>query len=230
MGDEKRALALLKKIPLLSFLPLDTRERLAGKVEIHEVPRRRVIYLPGDPGETVYFIATGRVKISKVTQDGKELTLAYYEAGELLGEFCLIDGSPRQNMAEAAESSALLELDRKEFAAIFADHPQAAWDLIKILAVRRRDIENKIEQLIFRDVGSKLAELLLDLSREHGVKHNGGILLSTKITHQEMANIIGSTRETVSLALAQFKKKGLITNEGRKLILVDKEGLYSMAP
>jgi CRP/FNR family cyclic AMP-dependent transcriptional regulator len=90
-------------------------------------------------------------------------------------------------------------------------------------------VENKIETLIFKDVNAKLAELLLRLSLEYGVDEERGTLLAVKITHQEMANLIGSTRETVSLTLSQFKRRGLIASDGRKVILADRDGLKALA-
>jgi CRP/FNR family transcriptional regulator, cyclic AMP receptor protein len=95
--------------------------------------------------------------------------------------------------------------------------------------VRRKDLESRVEQLIFKDVGAKLAELLLELGVQHGVEEERGVVLNLKITHQEMANLIGSTRETVSLTLSQFKRKGLIESEGRRIIVVDREGLKALA-
>jgi len=86
-----------------------------------------------------------------------------------------------------------------------------------------------MEQLIFKDVGSKLAELLLDLGIHHGIPDTRGVAVGLKITHQEMANLIGSTRETVSLTLSQFKRKGLIQTDGRRVILADREGLKALA-
>ncbi len=104
-----------------------------------------------------------------------------------------------------------------------------AYPMARTLIARRRDLETKVEQLIFKDVGSKLAELLLRLGTEHGVENKKGLVLGLKITHQEMANLIGSTRETVSLTLSQFKRKGFIATEGRRVILADTEGLRALA-
>ena len=101
--------------------------------------------------------------------------------------------------------------------------------LVKVVAQRRREVENKIEQLIFKDVNSKLAELLLRLGEEYGIEDSRGTLVSLKITHQEMANLIGSTRETVSLTLSQFKRRGFIHTDGRKVILADRDGLKALA-
>jgi CRP/FNR family cyclic AMP-dependent transcriptional regulator len=227
--EDQRALWYLKKIPLLQDLGPDVMSRLAETVQIAEVRRRQVIYLPGDPGRTVYFVNGGRVKISKVTRDGKELTLAYRGPGELFGEIALVEGGPREEMAEAVENALLTELDRSDFERLIQGQPILGLRLARLLTQRRRDIENKIENLVFKDVNAKLADLLLRLGNDFGVDDARGTLLALKITHQEMANLIGSTRETVSLTLSQFKRKGLIRTDGRKVIIADREGLKALS-
>jgi CRP-like cAMP-binding protein len=227
--DDKRALWYLKKIPLLSDMSHDAIVRLAERVQLLEVRRRQVVYLPGDPGHTVYFVNGGRVKISKVTRDGKELTLAYRGPGDLFGELSLLDGGPREEMAEAVENALITELERGEFEKLVQRDGMVGYRLMKIFAQRRREIENQIENLVFKDVNAKLAQLLLRLGIEYGVDDARGTLVALKITHQEMANLIGSTRETVSLTLSQFKRKGLIHIDGRKVILADADGLKALA-
>ena len=229
MQEDQRALWYLKKIPLFQDLGPDAMSRLAETVQIAEIRRRQVIYLPGDPGRTVYFVNGGRVKISKVTRDGKELTLAYRGPGELFGEIALIEGGPREEMAEAMENALLTEMERGDFERLIQTQPLLGLRLARLLTQRRRDIENKIENLVFKDVNSKLAELLIRLGSEFGVDDARGTLVALKITHQEMANLIGSTRETVSLTLSQFKRKGLIRTDGRKVIIADREGLKALA-
>jgi CRP/FNR family transcriptional regulator, cyclic AMP receptor protein len=227
--EDQRALWYLKKIPLFQDLGPDAMTRLAETVQIAEIRRRQVIYLPGDPGRTVYFVNGGRVKISKVTRDGKELTLAYRGPGELFGEIALVEGGPREEMAEAMENALLTEMERGDFERLIQTQPLLGLRLARLLTQRRRDIENKIENLVFKDVNSKLAELLIRLAAEFGVDDARGTLVALKITHQEMANLIGSTRETVSLTLSQFKRKGLIRTDGRKVIIADREGLKALA-
>src|SRR5262245_3917081 len=227
--DEKRALWYLKKIPLLGELSIDGLARLAEKVELTEVRRRQVIYLPGDPGHSVYFVNGGRVKISKVNRDGKELTLAYRGPGEIFGELALIDGGPREDMAEAMDNALLTVVAREEFEHLVERERSVGYRLTKVLAPRRREVEAKIEHLVFKDVNAKLAGLLIRLAGEYGVDDSRGTLVALKITHQEMANLIGSTRETVSLTLSQFKRRGLIQTDGRKVIIADREGLRALA-
>src|SRR5690606_8706212 len=113
--DSKRTLWYLKKIPILANLGPEVLARLSERVELREVRRRDVIYLPGDPGAAVYFVNGGRVKISKVTRDGKALTLGYCGPSEIFGECSLVAGGAREEMAEAMENAMVTEVQREDF-------------------------------------------------------------------------------------------------------------------
>ncbi|MCP4447249.1 MAG: Crp/Fnr family transcriptional regulator [Myxococcales bacterium] len=228
MQENKRTLWYLKKVPLLAGIGSDLMARLSECVELREVRRREVVYLPGDPGESLFLVNGGRVRISKVTRDGKALTLNYCGPSEIFGETCLVDGGPRQEMAEAIENSMISEIGREVFEDFLSKSADLGLRTTKLLAARRLHLENKVETLVFRDVTSKLAELLLELAEKYGVEDSRGTLIALKITHQELANLIGSTRETVSLTLSQFKRKDLLTTDGRKVIVTDSESLRAL--
>jgi CRP-like cAMP-binding protein len=227
-AEEKRVVQILRKCPVLVDAPPDSLAQLAAAALTQSFRARQVVYLPGDRAASVHFIASGRVKVSKVTRDGKELTLAYRTSGDFFGETCLLEGGPREEMVEAMENTMSVELDRAGLDHLLANHAPVAYPFARALIDRWRGLQTKVEQLVFKDVGSKLAELLLRLGSEHGIEHRRGLVLGLKITHQEMANLIGSTRETVSLTLSQFKRKGFIHTEGRKVILADREGLRAL--
>jgi CRP/FNR family transcriptional regulator, cyclic AMP receptor protein len=229
VAEEKQIIALLRKCDVLSETPADLMQGLLPGLAVGTYRPRQVIYLPGDRAQGVHFLTTGRIKISKVTRDGKELTLAYRNEGDFFGEPCLLDGGPREEMAEAMDASVTVEIPRDMLDALLRRDGTAAYKFARALIVRRKDLETRVEQLIFKDVGAKLAELLLSLGQEHGISDERGIVVGLKITHQEMANLIGSTRETVSLTLSQFKRKGLIQTDGRRVILADLEGLRALA-
>ena len=228
MNDLKRTLWYLKKIPLLAELGPEGLARLAERVEQREVRRREVVYMNGDPGDALFFVNGGRIKISKVTRDGKSLTLFYCGPSELFGEGCLLDGGPRTEMAEAVENAMLTQIERGDFERLLQQHAVLGASMTRLMVARRRELETKVEALVFRDVTSKLAELLLKLASEYGVDDARGTMVALKITHQELANLIGSTRETVSLTLSQFKRKRYICTEGRKVIISDAEGLKAL--
>jgi CRP/FNR family cyclic AMP-dependent transcriptional regulator len=229
LQEERRLLWYLKKIPLLESLSAEALGQLVSHVELREVRRRQVLYIPGDPGQSVFFLNGGRIKVSKVTRDGRELTLAYRVPGEIFGEVCLGEGKPREEMAEAMENALVTVVERPVFEKLVDRHPRLAWELMRVSNERRIEVENKVARLIFRDVNAKLADLIISLGKEYGVEDARGTLVAIKITHQEMANLIGSTRETVSLTLSQFKKQGLIAMDGRKVIVTDFDGLRALA-
>jgi CRP-like cAMP-binding protein len=228
-AEEKRILGILRKSPVLADASVEALARLATAAQLQSYQPRRVVFLPGGRAVGVHFLASGRVKISKVTRDGKELTLAYRTAGDFFGESALLEGGPREEMVEAMEVTATVEVERSAMDKLLQTNASVTYQFLRAMINRRRELETKVEQLVFKDVGSKLAELLLRLGSEHGLEHKRGLVLGLKITHQEMANLIGSTRETVSLTLSHFKRNGLIQTEGRKVILVDREALRSLA-
>jgi CRP-like cAMP-binding protein len=228
-ADDKEVVGLLRKCEVLAESPLDSLHAVLPGLTIGNYRPRQVIYLPGDRAQGVHFLTSGRIKISKVTRDGKELTLAYRNEGDFFGEPCLLDGGPREEMAEAMDASVTVELPRDALDNLLKHDGGAAYKFARALILRRKDLETRVEQLIFKDVGAKLAELLLNLGHEHGISDERGLIVGLKITHQEMANLIGSTRETVSLTLSQFKRKGLIQTEGRRVILADQEGLKALS-
>src|SRR3954468_16868288 len=228
-GEDKQTLALLRRCDVLSEISPEALQALLPGITMGSYRPRQVIYLPGDRAQGVHFLASGRIKVSKVTRDGKELTLAYRTEGDFFGEPCLLDGGPREEMAEAMDASVTVEVERELLDQLLGINGVAAYKFARALIARRKDLETRVEQLIFKDVGSKLAELLLNLGHDHGIADERGLVVGLKITHQEMANLIGSTREAVSLTLSQFKRKGLIQTDGRKVILADLEGLRALA-
>lgn len=228
MSDDRRALLHLKKIPMFNSLSAEELEALARDVTLQEARKRRVIYMSGDPGQTIFFVASGRVKVSRITPDGKELTLSYCGPGEFFGDASLLDRGAREEMVEVTENALVMEFTADILERLIKTHTDLAYQMTRLLCERRRALERKMEDLLFKDVGAKLAELLIGLRDEYGVDDKRGTLVAFKITHQEMANLIGATRETVSLTLAQFKKNKLITTLGRKVIITNLEGLQAL--
>ncbi len=222
-------MGILRRSTLLLEAPAEALAKLAVTATVQTFRSRQVIYLPGDKALGVHLLSTGRVKVSKVTRDGKELTLAYRTGGDFFGEACLLEAGPRAEMVEAMETTTTVAVEREALDRVVATHAPIARQLARLLMARQRDLETKLEQLVFKDVGSKLADLLLKLGTEHGVQKRRGLVVDLRITHQEMANLIGATRETVSLTLSQFKRKGFIDTDGRKVILANRDSLRALA-
>jgi CRP-like cAMP-binding protein len=213
----------LQRINLFKEIPADDMEELARVTRMELAKKKETIFLPGESSQQIYLLKTGRVKISRISEEGRELTLALLEPGEIFGELEILEGSARDTIAEAMEESQLCVIQKEQFLSLIRKKPELSFRLTKLIGLRLRRIESRVEDLVFRDVPSRLAHLIIQLSEEYGKATPDGIFLDIKITHQEMANLIGSIRETVSATLGEFKKEGLITFEGRKIIILRPE-------
>ncbi len=184
------------------------------------VKKKSAIFFPGDPSQKVYILKEGHIKISRVSEEGREVTLALLEPGDIFGELEVLQDSPRDTLAEALDDSRLCVIQKAQFLSMIKRKPEYSFRLIKLIGFRLKKIENRIEDLVFRDVHSRVALLLLQFSKDYGRATPEGIHIEIKVTHQEIANLIGSIRETVSTILGEFKKESLITFEGRNILVV----------
>ncbi len=192
--------------------------------------KKDLIYLPGDVSDQVYLLKEGRVKISKLSEDGREITLVILEPGEIFGESALIDDKEtRSTVAEALENAYICVISRKDFEEFINNKPELALSITKLMGFRRRQIENMLEDLVFRGVHERLAILLLRLAERHGKEVDGKSLIDISLTHYDYANLIGSTRETTTACLNDFKREGLIEFQKRKVVIINEKGLRNRA-
>ncbi|MBA3753253.1 MAG: Crp/Fnr family transcriptional regulator [Nitrospira sp.] len=167
----------------------------------------------------------GRVKIANTSANGKEVTFDILESGEIFGELDVLEDSPRTTSAEALDDALICVIRREDFDRYLAAHPNVTIKLTKLIGLRLRKIQSRVEDLVFRDVPARLAHLLIELSKSDGVKESQGIRLRAQLTHQEMANLIGCSRETVSTTLGQFRDDGLIHMDGRPIVILKLDAL-----
>lgn len=211
----------LNRVKLFQDLSLDDAARIEAMSEVVKVRRRHVIFTPGDASDSLYLLKSGLVKISRVTEEGKELTLYFLSPGDVFGEASLIDRVPRNTLAQAYEDCVLQVIDRDSALKFMSGHPEFLLRVTQLIAERRRQLENKIDNLLFKSAHARLAGLFLELAKEFGVRDSRGIIINLKLTHREIANLIGSTRETVSFALLDLRKDELIQTDGKRVILLD---------
>lgn len=219
----------LKGVPLFSELP-EAHLQSLGELLIERSYRRgATIFFEGDPGDALYIVRSGIVKISRVAEDGREKTLAFLGKGEPFGEMALIDGGPRSAIAQALEATSLYALHRADFLAALTENPALSLGVIKVLSARLQQANAQLMDLVFRDVRGRVAQALLDLARRHGVPLTNGRMISVKLTHQEIANLVGTARETVSRTFAELQDSGIIRIEGRNIVLLDAAQLEGYA-
>ncbi len=199
--------------------------RLGPRCRSRAFKRGEPIYLPAESAAAALLLAEGRVKIGSVTEEGKQAILAFIEPGELFGELAVLDGGPRDEFAEAAEKSTVILIPADALNELVAANPQVAIGITKLIGLRRRRIEQRLKSLLFRSNRQRLVSLLLELAEQYGEISPEGVRLRIKLSHHDLASVIGSTRETVTVVLGELQNEGLVTVGRRKILLTNLERL-----
>jgi CRP-like cAMP-binding protein len=225
---ERSKLWYLKNINLLQGLSDEQMRMIEQRTVMREVRRREVLYLPGDAGDRIYLLKRGVVKISALQEDGREVLLALLRRGEVFGEEAVLDDSPRDHMAEAYEDALVCIITRQDFMDMLRSHPDLVFKVTKLIGLRLKTFRNRVEHLLFKGASQRLASTLLELAHEHGVTDAQGILVPLRLSQQDLANLIGVTRESVNMALSDFRRRGLVVLEGRAFRLPRPQGLREL--
>jgi CRP-like cAMP-binding protein len=215
----------LKHIRLFDGISPSEMQEMEKITRMEEVKKRQPLYLPGDPSSNVYLLKKGRVKIANTAPNWKEVTFDILEPGEVFGELEVIEDVPRSTSAETLDDAVICIIPRKDFDQYLAMHPNVTVKLTKLIGLRLRKIQSRVEDLVFRDVPARLAHLLSELGKSDGIADKQGIRIKVKLTHQEMANLIGCSRETVSTTMGQFRDDGLIQIDGRTITILKPNAL-----
>lgn len=218
----------IRQNPMFSDLPERELELLEQVVETREVRRRAPIWEPGSPATNVYVVRNGIVKLFKTSDEGRELTLHFFTKDQLFGELAVVSETPHDTSAEAYEDASLLVVSKDDFIKVMMRNPPLAMRMMRLVGERRRQLETRVESLLFRSAHSRLAALFLELSGPFGVRDSRGVIINLKLTHREIASLIGATRETVSFAILDLRRDNLILTEGKRVILLDETGLKKL--
>jgi len=221
-GTTSETIWFLKRCPLFESLNAAECRRLESRALVRSFARHEVIYFPSELGQSVLLLTRGRVKIKTVTPDGRETILAFIEAGELFGELALLDGAPRDEFAEAVEAAQVLAIPRDEMLGLMSRRADVALHITKLLGFRRRRIENRLRNILFRSNRERTAALLLELAEAHGERVGNHWEIRLQLSHQDLANLIGATRETVTVTLGQLQREGLIEVNRRRIHILDR--------
>jgi len=211
----------LKRCDLLGKLTAEQLTELERKSQVKRFAKSSPIYLPSQPADSVMLVADGLVKICHLTSEGKVSTLAFVKTGELFGELSLFDEDERGEYCEAVEATAVIRIPREAIQSLMTTQLDVALGVTKLVGLRRRRIENRLRNLLFTSNQQRLNHLLLDLADQFGVAVEDGIRLGLKLSHQEIANLIGTTRETVTIMLGKMKADGLIGGKRQSVVLTD---------
>ena len=216
--------SFLATVPLFKSLDATELTKFGELVREKSYPKGSVILFEDDPGDSLFVVRSGRVKVVLVAEDGREVILGILGVGEHVGELSLIDDQPRSAHVIAMEDTTLLVLRRDDFRRRVEASPAVAWSLLTELSRRLRRADGKIGSLVLLDVPGRIARLLLDSADE-----SGGPLIDKPITHQTIAHVIGASRETVSRAMRGFQDAGWITVERRRIRIMNPSALTQRA-
>jgi CRP-like cAMP-binding protein len=214
----------LGAIPLFSHLGGPELTRLAGVVRERHYPKNSMVLFADDPGDTLFIVLKGQVKVVLVGEDGREVILSILKDGDFFGEMALIDDRPRSANVIATTASDMLVLRRVDFQQCLEASPRIALGLLQELSRRLRFADDKIGGLVLLDVNGRVARLLLQLADEHG-----GEGIPRTATHHTLAQMVGSSRETVSRTLRELQEQGLITVSRNRIELANRPGLEKLA-
>lgn len=217
--------SLLKNVPLLSELQDAELEALAEVAVVRRVPQDAIILLAEEEGDTLFVIVKGRVKVTVMSEDGREVILSILKDGDIFGEMSLLDGKPRSASVIATDETELIMLRRSDFLSRLERYPQMASKMLATLASRLRRTNRQVESLALLNVYGRIAGTLLQLADDQGVKTDQGIIIPERPIHQEIANMAGTTRETVSRVLNDLERRGYIVRDGRKIVILSADRL-----
>ena len=208
---------------------LDDFERAGVRVIERRFKARDVIFTPGDPDDQLYFLLEGTVRLYKIYGDYKEATTALLKDNGVFGKLSLVEGRWQDVFAEAVTDARVAAVQKATITEVMKRDPEFALKLFSSLSERLRQSDEVIESLLHREVATRLATLLLNLGDRFGEHDGVGTTVGVRLTHQELANMIASTREAVSKVMSELQREGAIEVKNRKIILKDKNALTEHA-
>ncbi|BBZ43748.1 Crp/Fnr family transcriptional regulator [Mycobacterium parmense] len=182
---------------------------------------REIVFVEGEPGDDLYIITSGSVKVFHKTPDGRENMIAVLGPGDMFGELALFDPGPRTSTVATLTEMQARTMGRAALQKWIGEYPEIAEQLLRVLARRLRRTNNALCDLIFTDVPGRVAKQLLDLAMRFGTSNAGSLHVDHRLTQKEVAQLVGSSRETVNKALADFTERGWIRQEGKTLIIME---------
>jgi len=204
-------------------------ESLADALESVEFPRGHVIFSEGELGDRLYIISSGKVKVGRKAPDGRENLLAVFGPSDMFGELSIFDPGPRTSTATTVTEVRAHTMDRAALREWISKRPEIAEQLLRVIARRLRRTNNMLADLIFTDVPGRVAKSLLQLARQFGSQEGGLLRVTHDLTQEEIAQLVGASRETVNKALADFASRGWLRLEGKSVLILEPERLARRA-
>jgi CRP/FNR family cyclic AMP-dependent transcriptional regulator len=225
LGGEMEKKSILKRVPLFNEVEDKELEKIAQISHLRKCRKDEDVFSEGEAGDALYIPVSGVAKVFRRSSDGRIKTLAILEKGDFLGEMAILDREICSANVRAAEDNEMLVINGRDFEASLISNPQIAFKIMETFSARLRDADKQIESLTFQIVSGRLVIALLDLAEKHGVQTEKGIKIDMELTHQELAEMVGTAREVVSRILNDFRKTNCVEIEKHHITITDKEEL-----
>ena len=220
---------VLRQSPLFSGVDEDSAAVLEDSMAASTLSRGDVLFNEGDAGNQLYVVIDGKIKLGRTSADGRENLLAILGPGQMFGELSFFDPGPRSATATAVTDVELKSLGHDSLIPVISTHPDVALALLHQLAGRLRRTNEVVGDLVFSDVPGRVAKALIDLAGRFGRQADDGVHVNHDLTQEELAQLVGASRETVNKALADFASRGWMRLEPRSVVILDLERLQRRA-
>jgi CRP-like cAMP-binding protein len=223
-------IGLLRELELFAGLSEADIEAIGHATTMTHCQPGQLILSPDDPPDRIHILKRGRVRVYRISPDGKQLTLDIYERGTILGDMRLL-GQERvaEAYAETLDEAVICTITPDELRRLIERYPVIAVNIISHLSRRLQEAERELEAMAYQRVGQRLARKLLDLAERFGVPTRRGTLIGARLTQQELAEMIGTTRETLAHTISDFRRRGLLETLRQQVVIRDAERLAGIA-
>ncbi len=218
--------SILAQVPLFSHLPDEGLDELGGKLQRRRFEREQIIFHKNDPGSTLYIIISGKVKIVLPSAEGEAVLVALLSTGDFFGELSLFDGEPRSATSIASEPTDILTLDQEDLFEYLRGNPNAAEEIFSELSLRLRRTDELLSDAAFCNLSTRLSKRILDLAERYGQPNEeGNTRINMRLRQQDLADMVGATRESVNKMLKTYKLKNLLSIKSGYITILDEGAL-----
>jgi CRP/FNR family transcriptional regulator, cyclic AMP receptor protein len=219
--EEDKKIEFLRSISLCGSMSDAEITNIAEHCQLKKFTKRNIVFMEQDPGNMFYIIYNGKIKITKLNNDGNEVILSILGTGDFFGEMSLLDQYKRNANAIALEDIELLTIDRNEFLDVLHKNTTFTFNLLKTFAIRLRSTDIRVKSFFLDDAQQKVLMMLYDLSEKLGTAKGKGMLLKDMPNQTDLANLTGISRETLSRIIKKFEMNEIITREGKDILITD---------
>ncbi|MCF8261657.1 MAG: Crp/Fnr family transcriptional regulator [Melioribacteraceae bacterium] len=222
---DKTKLWYLENFNLFKGLKMDSMKTL-DKIAVHkELPKNQPIYFANEPSNSIFFLKKGRVKLTRMSPDGKELIIALVNPGEVFGEMVMVDEGERSDFATAIEPAKICAITKDDFKKFVESNPVLNLRITKLIGFKLKKYSERIEELVFRDAEQRVVSFILNMAKEYGKKVGDEYFVKPFLTHQNIAELTACSRQTVNSVLTDLREKKIINFDRKKLIIHDEKKL-----